>query len=167
MFSTAWFMTVFLYNLPWNVALRVWDVFMYESISYVYAVAIALLQMHEDKLLQMDFEKMLYFLQFNNSAQKRMENGDAGMDAEELIRLASICKGEIKHLAEKFGKEFKKNKKEQKRRSSQQQQPSSSVTTKEQLQQQYKKVQQHQTKEQNGPLEEAVTIIAPEPVTAE
>jgi hypothetical protein len=51
LFSTEWFMTVFLYNLPFPVALRIWDIFLFEGFHFMYAVGLALIKLYSGTLL--------------------------------------------------------------------------------------------------------------------
>lgn len=47
MYATQWFLTIYLYNLPFAVALRIWDVFLFEGFHFAYAVALALFKIFE------------------------------------------------------------------------------------------------------------------------
>ncbi len=74
MFATPWFMTVFLYNLPFEIATRIWDLFLQEGYSILYCVSLALLTIYEDRLLELKrLEQLLWFLQFqHNNLHKRI-----------------------------------------------------------------------------------------------
>ncbi|KAJ6221727.1 hypothetical protein RDWZM_000272 [Blomia tropicalis] len=49
----AWFLTVFVDNIPVSVYLHIWDVFLYEGSKVLFRFALAILKMHEQDLLQM------------------------------------------------------------------------------------------------------------------
>ena len=45
MYASQWFMTVFSYNFPFDVVVRIWDIFLAEGWKIVFRVALALLQL--------------------------------------------------------------------------------------------------------------------------
>ena len=47
----AWFLTVFVDNIPVSVYLHIWDVFLYEGSKVLFRFALAILRMHEQDLL--------------------------------------------------------------------------------------------------------------------
>lgn len=47
----AWFLTVFVDNIPTAVYLHIWDVFLYEGSKVLFRFALAILKMHETDLL--------------------------------------------------------------------------------------------------------------------
>lgn len=47
----AWFLTVFVDNIPTAVYLHIWDVFLYEGSKVLFRFALAILKMHEADLL--------------------------------------------------------------------------------------------------------------------
>ena len=49
-YATEWFVTIYARSFPFDLALRVWDVFLYEGWKIVFRVALALLKIHESKL---------------------------------------------------------------------------------------------------------------------
>lgn len=55
LFATQWFITVFSYNLPFDVVLRIWDIFLLEGPKFMFRLAIYFLQRHEKALLKDDF----------------------------------------------------------------------------------------------------------------
>ncbi len=59
MYASQWFMTIFSYNFPFSFVVRVWDLFLIESWSIVFRVALVLLLEEQDELLQLDFESVL------------------------------------------------------------------------------------------------------------
>ncbi|KAM3755404.1 hypothetical protein ACB098_02G037200 [Castanea mollissima] len=55
MYASQWFITVFSYSFPFHLALRIWDVFLYE-------VGLAILKYCHDDLIKLPFEKLIYAL---------------------------------------------------------------------------------------------------------
>ena len=49
----AWFLTVFVDNIPVSVYLHIWDVFLYEGSKVLFRFALAILRMHEQDLLML------------------------------------------------------------------------------------------------------------------
>ncbi|XP_030923606.1 EVI5-like protein isoform X2 [Quercus lobata] len=71
MYASQWFITVFSYSFPFHLALRIWDVFLYEIYIYhihlqgvqiVFKVGLALLKYCHDDLIKLPFEKLIYAL---------------------------------------------------------------------------------------------------------
>lgn len=57
---TQWFVTVFLAtNLPFEILLRVWDVFLNEGMKTIYRVGLGLLKYYEKTLLKSEFEGII------------------------------------------------------------------------------------------------------------
>lgn len=61
MYATKWYMTLMLEHLPFDVAVRIWDIYFSEGYKVVFNLALALLKMYESELLKMDFEKVMSF----------------------------------------------------------------------------------------------------------
>ncbi|KAJ1414012.1 Rab-GTPase-TBC domain, partial [Sesbania bispinosa] len=62
MYASQWFITVFSYSFPFHLALRIWDVFLYEGVKIVYKVGLALLKYCHDDLIKLPFEKLIHAL---------------------------------------------------------------------------------------------------------
>ncbi|KAI3918900.1 hypothetical protein MKW98_017348 [Papaver atlanticum] len=62
MYASQWFITVFSYSFPFNLALRIWDVFLYEGVMIVFQVGLALLKFCHDDLVKLPFEKLIHAL---------------------------------------------------------------------------------------------------------
>ncbi|KAK7860433.1 uncharacterized protein LOC112010922 [Quercus suber] len=62
MYASQWFITVFSYSFPFHLALRIWDVFLYEGVQIVFKVGLALLKYCHDDLIKLPFEKLIYAL---------------------------------------------------------------------------------------------------------
>ncbi|GBG30994.1 TBC1 domain family member 1 [Hondaea fermentalgiana] len=61
MYATQWFITVFTYNFPFDVVVRVWDIFLFEGWCIVHQVALAILKVNRKALLSRRFEQILEF----------------------------------------------------------------------------------------------------------
>eukprot|EP00027_Filamoeba_sp_ATCC50430_P000613 CAMPEP_0168544822 /NCGR_PEP_ID=MMETSP0413-20121227/2626_1 /TAXON_ID=136452 /ORGANISM="Filamoeba nolandi, Strain NC-AS-23-1" /LENGTH=678 /DNA_ID=CAMNT_0008574871 /DNA_START=489 /DNA_END=2525 /DNA_ORIENTATION=- len=104
LYLTQWFLTIFLYNLPFSVALRIWDTFLFEGFHFSYAVVIAIFKLFENELLSLSFEPLWSFLQFNGNTR---ENAPV-IDVEQLMRIANGVKEKIKRSLKGLEKEFEK-----------------------------------------------------------
>lgn len=62
MYASQWFITVFSYSFPFHLALRIWDVFLYEGVKIVFKVGLALLKYCADDLVKLPFEKLIHAL---------------------------------------------------------------------------------------------------------
>ncbi|WOK94116.1 hypothetical protein Cni_G02818 [Canna indica] len=62
MYASQWFITVFSYSFPFPLALRIWDVFLYEGAQVIFQVGLALLRFCHDDLIKLPFEKLLHAL---------------------------------------------------------------------------------------------------------
>ncbi|XP_064520038.1 ecotropic viral integration site 5 protein homolog isoform X4 [Pseudopipra pipra] len=63
MYASSWFLTIFLTTFPLPIATRIFDIFMSEGLEIVFRVGLALLQMNQAELLQLDMEGMLQHFQ--------------------------------------------------------------------------------------------------------
>ncbi|XP_050179224.1 EVI5-like protein, partial [Myiozetetes cayanensis] len=63
MYASSWFLTLFLTTFPLPVATRVFDIFMYEGLEIVFRVGLALLQLNQAELVQLDMEGMSQYFQ--------------------------------------------------------------------------------------------------------
>eukprot|EP01068_Selenidium_serpulae_P010421 Selendium_serpulae@DN5462_c0_g1_i1.p2 len=78
MYASQWFMTVFTYNFPFEVVVRVWDVFLNEGKKTLFRVALAILESQQDDLFNDNFEKILH----------RLYCAGASLNGEQLINRA-------------------------------------------------------------------------------
>ncbi|XP_063944081.1 uncharacterized protein LOC108209734 isoform X2 [Daucus carota subsp. sativus] len=62
MYASQWFITVFSYSFPFPLALRIWDVFLYEGVHIVFKVGLALLKYCHDDLVKLPFETLIHAL---------------------------------------------------------------------------------------------------------
>ncbi|KAL9427563.1 hypothetical protein AB3S75_029700 [Citrus x aurantiifolia] len=100
MYASQWFITVFSYSFPFHLALRIWDVFLFEGVKIVFKVGLALLTYCHDDLIKLPFEKLIHAL--------RNFPEDA-MDPDKLLPVAYSIKvskrlEELKSLYEKQNK---------------------------------------------------------------
>ncbi|XP_072295533.1 ecotropic viral integration site 5 protein homolog isoform X2 [Eucyclogobius newberryi] len=63
MYASSWFLTIFLTSFPLPVATRIFDIFMCEGLEIVFRVGLAILQMNQSELIQLDMEGMLQHFQ--------------------------------------------------------------------------------------------------------
>ncbi|XP_068949326.1 ecotropic viral integration site 5 protein homolog isoform X6 [Petaurus breviceps papuanus] len=63
MYASSWFLTIFLTTFPLPVATRIFDIFMSEGLEIVFRVGLAVLQMNQAELMQLDMEGMLQHFQ--------------------------------------------------------------------------------------------------------
>ncbi|XP_062920717.1 EVI5-like protein isoform X1 [Mobula hypostoma] len=63
MYSSSWFLTIFLTTFPLPVATRLFDIFMSEGLEIVFRVGLAILQSNQAELMQLDMEGMLQHFQ--------------------------------------------------------------------------------------------------------
>lgn len=98
-------MTVYLYTLPFPVALRLWDVFLFEGYHYTFAVALALIKIYADKMLEMPFEELFQFLKLQH-----LKNSKNELDVEELLKKANSYKEGIKRDMKSYERAYEKYK---------------------------------------------------------
>ncbi|KAM6921760.1 ecotropic viral integration site 5 protein homolog isoform 1-T1 [Xenentodon cancila] len=63
MYASSWFLTIFLTSFPLPVATRIFDIFMCEGLEIVFRVGMAILQVNQADLIQLDMEGMLQYFQ--------------------------------------------------------------------------------------------------------
>merc|ERR1712151_224565 len=59
MYATQWFMTVCSDNFPFSTVVRVWDLFLAEGVKIIFRIALALLKLNQEVLLNESFEQIL------------------------------------------------------------------------------------------------------------
>ena len=59
MYASQWFVTVFAYSFPFDFVLRVWDIFLLEGMKIVFRVGLAILQLRQEELLALPFERLV------------------------------------------------------------------------------------------------------------
>ncbi|XP_042317961.1 ecotropic viral integration site 5 protein homolog isoform X3 [Sceloporus undulatus] len=98
MYASSWFLTIFLTSFPLSTATRIFDIFMSEGLEIVFRVGLALLQMNQAELMQLDMEGMLQHFQ-----KVVPHQFDAGPD--KLIQAAYQVKYNAKKM-KKLEKEY-------------------------------------------------------------
>jgi hypothetical protein len=69
-FAVDWFLTIFSRSFPLYLTCRVWDCFFFEGdVKLLFTVAVAIVAMHEDLLLKMDFEECVTLLAQKSSVE--------------------------------------------------------------------------------------------------
>uniref|UniRef100_A0A803K141 Ecotropic viral integration site 5 n=1 Tax=Xenopus tropicalis TaxID=8364 RepID=A0A803K141_XENTR len=63
MYASSWFLTIFLTSFPLPIATRIFDIFMSEGLEIVFRAGLAVLQMNQTELMQLDMEGMLQHFQ--------------------------------------------------------------------------------------------------------
>jgi len=58
-FASDWYSTLFTNRFAYNTVIRIWDIFLIDGLDYLYAIAMAVIQLSEAELLTMNFEKIL------------------------------------------------------------------------------------------------------------
>ncbi|CAG05643.1 unnamed protein product [Tetraodon nigroviridis] len=71
MYASSWFLTIFLTSFPLPIATRIFDIFMCEGLEIVFRVGLAILQMNQTELIQLDMEGMLQRLRTENRLLKQ------------------------------------------------------------------------------------------------
>eukprot|EP01117_Protostelium_nocturnum_P005997 TRINITY_DN2159_c0_g1_i1.p1 TRINITY_DN2159_c0_g1~~TRINITY_DN2159_c0_g1_i1.p1 ORF type:complete len:775 (+),score=217.47 TRINITY_DN2159_c0_g1_i1:271-2595(+) len=104
-FLIEWFLTAFLYNFPFPLALRVWDVFLCEGFHFLFAISLALFKMFENEILKMPFEELFPFLKFDHGS---MQGAAAKINPDELLRIANGLKDKIKRALPGYNQAYKK-----------------------------------------------------------
>jgi len=99
LYASEWFSTLFVYNFPIEVVVRLWDIFFVEGVEYLFKVALAVLTIYQEELLVLSFEGVVKFL-------KDKERNSVELDAEALIRVAEgmwcVDKEALERLEDRF-----------------------------------------------------------------
>nr|XP_057928447.1 ecotropic viral integration site 5 protein homolog isoform X4 [Doryrhamphus excisus] len=98
MYASSWFLTIFLTCFPLSVATRIFDIFMCEGLEIVFRVGLAILQMNQAELIQLDMEGMLQH--FQRVIPRQMDSGP-----DKVIQAAYQVKYNAKKM-KKLEKEY-------------------------------------------------------------
>ncbi|KAM4548280.1 ecotropic viral integration site 5 protein homolog isoform 4-T7 [Odontesthes bonariensis] len=98
MYASSWFLTIFLTSFPLPVATRIFDIFMCEGLEIVFRVGLAILQMNQAELIQLDMEGMLQH--FQKVIPHQLDSGP-----DKVIQLAYQVKYNAKKM-KKLEKEY-------------------------------------------------------------
>lgn len=99
MYMTEWFMCVFSRTFPYDIVVRVWDIFLAEGWRIVYQVALALMKLNEKAIVGQEYEDVFELI--------RNFNGETLPPAEELIQEAlmfPITDEELESLRKEFAR---------------------------------------------------------------
>ena len=78
MYASRWFITAFSCNFPFECVNRVWDWYLHEGPRVLFRVAVAILKLNEEALVQLPFERVIGALQ---TVQR-------GLDPDDLVTAA-------------------------------------------------------------------------------
>ncbi|XP_034036616.1 EVI5-like protein isoform X4 [Thalassophryne amazonica] len=98
MYASSWFLTIFLTTFPLPIATRIFDIFMCEGLEIVFRVGLAILQMNQTELIQLDMEGMLQH--FQKVIPRQLDNGP-----DKVIQAAYQVKYNTKKM-KKLEKEY-------------------------------------------------------------
>jgi hypothetical protein len=112
LYATHWFMTLFSYNLPFDVVLRVWDILLAEGPKMIFRLAIFFCKaLEKDILRERDFAAIMEYLK-NIHTSPLMDDPDAVIQGALGIKLtnAELSKLANKYQSQKFKAEQEKQK---------------------------------------------------------
>lgn len=118
LYATHWFMTLFSYNLPFEVVLRIWDILLAEGPKIIFRLAIFFMQHMQAALLaERDFAGLLDILK-NLHKDPIMSDPDAIIEGAMKVPIsrAELAKLADKFQAEKFHQEQAAQKQQQQHR---------------------------------------------------
>ncbi|XP_053549971.1 ecotropic viral integration site 5 protein homolog isoform X1 [Bombina bombina] len=98
MYASSWFLTIFLTSFPLPIATRLFDIFMSEGLEIVFRAGLAVLQMNQAELMQLDMEGMLQH--FQKVVPRQFDGGP-----DKLIQAAYQVKYNAKKM-KKLEKEY-------------------------------------------------------------
>ncbi|KAL8113903.1 hypothetical protein AgCh_020984 [Apium graveolens] len=101
MYASQCFITVFSYSFPFPLALRIWDVFLYEGVHIVFKVGLALLKYCHDDLVKLPFEKLMHALR--NFPEDAM-NPDTLLPMAYSIKVSKLLEDLKQEYQQKNGK---------------------------------------------------------------
>jgi hypothetical protein len=99
-YATRWYMQVMVGELPWDIALLFWDLFLSEGYKVMYSTVFGIMRLLEKELLNKEFEDVVMRL-------GHLDQHD--VDVQKLLKLSLNDKVKEKKLA-KYEKEFEKKK---------------------------------------------------------
>jgi len=74
-YAPAWFLTLYVSVLPFNLVLRILDIFLYEGFKILYRVGLCILKVKEEKILKTNqMDKIM--LHLKNFQEKEFEDED-------------------------------------------------------------------------------------------
>lgn len=98
-FASQFFITGFMYNLPFDIATRLWDSFWLRNFDFLYATGVALVKLSKDRILGLDMEGLMNCFQFKST--------DIHFTADVLVETAVSVHNKLKiNEIRKFEKEY-------------------------------------------------------------
>uniref|UniRef100_A0A669EZ78 Ecotropic viral integration site 5 n=1 Tax=Oreochromis niloticus TaxID=8128 RepID=A0A669EZ78_ORENI len=105
MYASSWFLTIFLTSFPLPVATRIFDIFMCEGLEIVFRVGLAILQMNQAELIQLDMEGMLQVNHQQHFQGRNLHHSFVGIGPDKVIQAAYQVKYNAKKM-KKLEKEY-------------------------------------------------------------
>eukprot|EP01133_Synstelium_polycarpum_P000175 gene175-210_t len=93
LFASQWFICLLIYNLPFPVIVRIWDLFLYDGLIVIFAAALSLFKIYEDQMLKSEFEEILSLLKFANGEEKTLR-----IELNSFMKMVVHYKHKIKHV---------------------------------------------------------------------
>ena len=85
MYAPQYFITGYIYNLPFYVCVRIWDSFLARDFLFFYATALSLYKLSHDRLLAMEMENLMKWVKLKELIE---DGGQMGFTEEQLIHTA-------------------------------------------------------------------------------
>ena len=96
LYATQWFLTVFAYNMPFELVLRIWDVFLSEGPKIPFRFALSFMQHFDLQIRQGDLEHIITTLK-DIHHDPAMEDTDAVVERAMKVRLTGRQLSELAH----------------------------------------------------------------------
>lgn len=74
-YAPGWFLTLYVSFLPFNIVLRILDIFLYEGFKIIYRVGLGILKIKEEKILKMKQMDQI-MINLKNFEEKEFEDED-------------------------------------------------------------------------------------------
>jgi len=110
LYSTQWFLTVFAYNMPFELVLRIWDIFLYEGPKIPFRFALAFMQHYEPTIMQGDLEGIITTLKDIHHDE---ELDDVDLVVERAMKV-KLTRKQLSELAHEYDQQQLHNKMAQK-----------------------------------------------------
>jgi hypothetical protein len=97
-YATEWFMTLFSYKLPFDILLRVWDIFLYEGPKMLFRFALFIMKSIEPQLIRMDMDQI-------NQKLKELQKEPFFLNLDQCIEASlkiSIGRKQIRKLSQAY-----------------------------------------------------------------
>lgn len=113
-YAPQYFITGFLYNLPFYVCVRIWDCFLARDFNFFYATALSMYKLSQERLLAMEMEELMGWIKLKDHIE---EGGEMGFTEEQLVQTAIHYHAKLKpervtHLEEEGADNRRKHKAE-------------------------------------------------------